>query len=53
MPRLRSVFIVCLWVFLVWLGWSAVGHHTAEGDFLLSLYVFLGATGVSVFLWRI
>jgi hypothetical protein len=20
MPRLRSVFIVCLWVFLVWLG---------------------------------
>ena len=48
----RGVLFVGLWIFLVWLGWSAVEYHTEGGDFLLSIYVLLAATGVSALFWR-
>ena len=48
---IRNVALFCIWLFLVWFGLNAIDHHN-DGAFVyvLGIYVFLGATGLSVFI---
>jgi hypothetical protein len=43
---------ICVWLFLMWLGLTAIEHHV---DTLLGFYVFAGATaasGLLGWLWK-
>lgn len=53
MPRayfIREAIVLGLWIFLVWLGLSAIDRHYGE---LLGVYVFVAASAVAGLLgWR-